>query len=41
MCVCVCVCYGEECAATDLCGLNYDLQPTKTAVGMDCAIRVT
>ena len=34
-------CYVEECADTNLCGLNPDPQPTNTAVEMDCAIGVT
>ena len=33
-------CYVEECADTDLCGWNTELQPTNTAVEMDCATGV-
>ena len=31
------ICCVEECADSDPCGLNTDLQPTNTTVEMDCA----
>ena len=33
-------CYVEECADTDLCGLNMDLLPINTTVEIDGATRV-
>ena len=33
-------CYVEECADSDRCDLNTDLQPTSTSIKMECPTEV-